>query len=206
MNERTMRLISGHQRLAILDSLERRDDYDLNVALVDLDEETERKQNIFHNNENAQGTYDMPRLEKLFGDGISFEKAGFELIDLQVMLPQYEKPLPAAAAEQLAAVQTVTTDIQAAKIAARPPKLTTAQLRQKRKDIRIAAAKKHPETADVEFFSVLGFKNRQNRDGFLLKLGLDPKQQFISGRLVLDRMGQHGESSKEESKDNAAAV
>lgn len=48
VNERTMHIVSGHQRIAILDSLERRKDYELDVAFVDMDEKVEREQNVFN--------------------------------------------------------------------------------------------------------------------------------------------------------------
>ena len=189
-----------------MDSLERRQDYDLDVALVDLDDEQERAQCIFFNNEYAQRTYDLPRLERAL-DGISFENAGFELIDLQVLLPKFEKPLTAPAAAQLADVQTVTDEIQSAKVAARAaaPKLSRAELKAKRKDIREKAALRHPETVDVEFFTVLVFKTSAARLAFLASVGSVGTP--ISGKTVLDRLDKHGQSeSNEAPKDSTAAL
>ena len=42
-NERTGNLISGHQRLSILDKIEKGTDYYLDVAVVDLDEVSEKE-------------------------------------------------------------------------------------------------------------------------------------------------------------------
>src|SRR4051812_29770 len=50
-NKRTGNLVSGHQRLAVLDSLEGSQDYLLTVDVVDLSEQEEKEQNLFFNNQ-----------------------------------------------------------------------------------------------------------------------------------------------------------
>jgi hypothetical protein len=85
-NKRTGHLVSGHQRLNILDSLERSSDYELDVSVVDLDEKTEKEQNLFFNNQETQGDWDWSKLEKMFkDDGINNDFAGFDLGDIYQM-------------------------------------------------------------------------------------------------------------------------
>ena len=89
-NKRSGNIVGGHQRVAIMDALEGTPDYSLNVDVVDLDEKTEKEQNVFLNNPETQGEYDLDKLESLFGDGISWENAGFsgtEIIALFGALP-----------------------------------------------------------------------------------------------------------------------
>ena len=58
VNKNTMNIVSGHQRISILDSLERKKNYNLTVAMVDLSEKEEKEQNIFFNNTKVQGEFD----------------------------------------------------------------------------------------------------------------------------------------------------
>lgn len=89
-NETTGNLVSGHQRVAIMDSVNRYDpetgknDYEFRVEVVHLDEKTEKEQNLFMNNRNVQGEYDDDMLRKLLVD-IDYENAGFEDMDLQIL-------------------------------------------------------------------------------------------------------------------------
>ena len=58
-NERTKRLVGGHQRLAIL---KHRGDLSAWVTVVDLDEERERVLNLVLNNPEAQSSWDAEKL------------------------------------------------------------------------------------------------------------------------------------------------
>ena len=49
-NKRTGNLVGGHQRLEQLDALEKSDDYDLTVCVIDVDEKQEAKLNVQLNN------------------------------------------------------------------------------------------------------------------------------------------------------------
>lgn len=64
-NQRTGRLVSGHQRLAAMDSLMGTGDYNLTVAAVDVDEKTEVSGNVFMNNQSAMGEWDYDILAQL---------------------------------------------------------------------------------------------------------------------------------------------
>src|ERR1035437_8706173 len=84
VNRRTNFIVSGHQRLAVLDALEGRKDYWLDVSLVDLDDKAEREQNVFFNNEFAHGTWDLALLRELLPT-VGFEQTGMterEVLDL----------------------------------------------------------------------------------------------------------------------------
>jgi hypothetical protein len=64
-NRHTGNLVSGHQRLSILDELEGGTDYRLQVAAVDVDERTEKELNVFLNNAASMGEWDQQALAKL---------------------------------------------------------------------------------------------------------------------------------------------
>ena len=65
-NRRTGNLVSGHQRLSQLDQLERSQDYDLQVSVVDVDEREEKILNVQLNNPSMQGDWDMDSGEFYF--------------------------------------------------------------------------------------------------------------------------------------------
>lgn len=69
VNRRTGNLVSGHQRLDLLDeahkydSLSTANDYAIEAALVDLSEKEEKALNVQLNNPSMQGDFDMPALD-----------------------------------------------------------------------------------------------------------------------------------------------
>ena len=82
-NERTGNLVSGHQRISILDSDKNYDpktyenDYDVIVTKVDLDEKEEKAQNIFFNNQSAMGFFDEDKLHEIMKEVDFSEMTGF---------------------------------------------------------------------------------------------------------------------------------
>lgn len=86
-NRATGNLVSGHQRVSIMDSVNRYNpetgdnDYEFRVEAVDLDEKTEKEQNLFMNNRNVQGRFDDDLLRSML-DGIDYGAAGFGEFDL----------------------------------------------------------------------------------------------------------------------------
>lgn len=89
-NKRTGNLVSGHQKVSIMDSVNRYDpetgknDYELRVEPVDFDLKTEKEQNLFFNNKNVQGEYDEDMLRSML-DGIDYSLAGFGEFDMQML-------------------------------------------------------------------------------------------------------------------------
>jgi hypothetical protein len=93
LNKRTMTLVSGHQRLAIMDSLLRKDDYDLTMSVVDVDEKTEVSGNVFMNNPSAQGEWDTLLLQDIKGlfPDIDYEQdMGFDESDINILFGRRE--------------------------------------------------------------------------------------------------------------------
>lgn len=80
-NKRSGRIVGGHQRVDSLDQLEGSADYTLNVAVVDLDDRTEKRINTLLNNDGAMGHWDERKLLELFAGedpaGIDYAAYGF---------------------------------------------------------------------------------------------------------------------------------
>lgn len=86
-NKNTGNLVSGHQRLTAIDKSYKykpatdgkppENDYDIEVTQVELSIEDEKKQNIFLNNQNAQGEFDTDKLKVVMEDIQFDEDTGF---------------------------------------------------------------------------------------------------------------------------------
>lgn len=89
-NEETGNLVSGHQKVGIMDEVNKYDpkthenDYKLKVEVVHLDLKTEKEQNLFMNNKAVQGEFDDDMLIQML-DGIEYEKAGFDAFDMELL-------------------------------------------------------------------------------------------------------------------------
>lgn len=85
-NKRTGNLVGGHQRMRAVDLLMGTGDYLIDVDEVDLDDKSERELNIFLNNDESQGDFDMAKLEAMFADDaevkIDVHKTGFDQGDI----------------------------------------------------------------------------------------------------------------------------
>jgi hypothetical protein len=85
-NRRTGNIVGGHQRIGIMDSLMRTDDYTLSVAVIDVEPTREKELNVLLNNTAAQGSWDMDALKNLFGDEkVTLEGSGFDIGDMYDM-------------------------------------------------------------------------------------------------------------------------
>lgn len=88
-NRRTGTLVSGHQRLSIMDKLVEPDerlgdgkDYEIQVAAIDVNEIEERAVNLLLNNPKAQGEFTMDGLQNLIATpSMDLDMAGFDAAD-----------------------------------------------------------------------------------------------------------------------------
>lgn len=97
VNKRTMRIVGGHQRIDIMDSLLRKKDYQLTVAMIDVDEKDEMKINVSLNNTSAQGSWDIDLLEQIKIENPEFdfqEDFAFNAVDLESMFFDSEAFFP----------------------------------------------------------------------------------------------------------------
>lgn len=89
-NEATGNLVAGHQRISVIDEVNKynqetkENDYVIRVEVVRMDEKTEKEQNVFMNNRNVQGEFDSDMLKDLL-DGIDYNLAGLDDFDLNML-------------------------------------------------------------------------------------------------------------------------
>lgn len=89
-NESSGNLVSGHQKVGIMDEVNRYDpethknDYKIRVEVVHLTDKEEKEQNLFMNNRSVQGEFDDDLLIKMLGD-IEYQNAGFDNFDMELL-------------------------------------------------------------------------------------------------------------------------
>ena len=115
-NKRSGNLVSGHQRLSILDELEGGTDYRLTVSVVDVDERMEKELNVFLNNAGAMGDWDNLALAKLAEEFAGeLEGLGFADGELDFLKAESgglaETALPDGGGEKVARETQVKTEI-----------------------------------------------------------------------------------------------
>ena len=156
-NETTGNLVGGHQRLAQLDALEGDRNYTLTVAVVRLSEVEEKEANLLLNNDEAQGRWDLAKLEEVFADGrIRTKATGFDTSDLMRLFgasPNLPAPMLAEMGDVLRTARE-TAD-------------------------KIAQATKPRDNQD--FYLVLVWERGEEVDRFLEANGL-PDNRFQNGR------------------------
>lgn len=86
-NQRSGNIVGGHQRISILDDLEKNPDYTLLVSAIDVDDKTEKELNILLNNPNAQGDWDLEKLQGLIPE-VDLGNTGFDLADVYQLMGQ----------------------------------------------------------------------------------------------------------------------
>lgn len=160
-NKRTGNIVGGHQRLAILDAIEGTGDYRLTVAVVDLDEKTEKEQNVFLNNTNAMGDWDLPKLQELFQkDGIDALLSGFDMAEV------YQLFGDAVANTNNALAETLSAQVKEA--------------RARYENIQKSLGKNRD---NEEFYCVVVFKDNDERTAFNALLKLEDNR-YLDGKAL----------------------
>lgn len=185
VNKNTMNIVSGHQRIAILDTLERKKDYNITVAMVDLTEKEEMEQNLFFNNAKAMGEYDPYLLGELFESyDIEVPNTGFDLPDLGIlgvevdMAPVFD--------------ETVELDDEDDKELLQLNGKIYDDSHELRKAIRSYA--QNENGSDMNVYTVLTFSNGENRAKFMEKYGFTAHEKYIKGE-ILDQMIEQAKQS-----------
>ena len=163
-------LLSGHQRLASLDILEHTKDYSLTVSVVELDERTEKAQNVFLNNSEAQGSWDLDALKDLLKDIPDIELSGFDRQSVDALFGDiddsfFEKE-----------IKPVEQDIK---------KLTEIKASKKE------SGQTYQDRFDTEYYIVVVFKNRPHRERWLMQHGLDKNERYLSAEQLNALFMQH---------------
>lgn len=171
INRTTGYLLGGHQRLSSLDSLERykpgKTDYQIDVAVVELDEQAELSMLVFLNNPSSMGQWDLDELANIAVEGVSFDGMGFDKVDIEMMFDgdaRFESFF-----NDSAEVQETKDALQSVKEDGRSGKSGLDQFREKgAKDI------------SSDFYVVVVCKDQTEKEKLLKHLRVPKGEQYIS--------------------------
>ena len=166
-NRRSSYLVSGHKRVQTIDIINNYDgtpetDYEIKVEAVELDDKTEREQNIFMNSPSAMGEFDMEKMKILVPE-IDYQAAGLSEADMNiygisVMLDDFE-------------------EVQ------RPFEERKAAVKEMKEQIRQQAEQK---AEDIESYVMINFKSYRAKSSFMLRFGFGPDDKIIHGETFAD--------------------
>lgn len=178
VNIATMNIVSGHQRITVLDQLHKFDpetkenDYQVRCETINVDEKTEKEQNIFMNSHNAQGEFDWDKMQLIIGE-IDIKSAGLEESDLRLIdikLPEADKGENDQILNDIAIFQKPYEERKAAI-----------------KQAKAAQREKAAERSQTSYF-VIRFESVENKEFFLERFGYDPSDEYIQGELFSDKI------------------
>ena len=170
-NKTTGRVVGGHQRLSVMDELEKSKDYYVDVDVIDVDLKKEKELNVILNNPNMQGQYDNGMLaELLIGEDIAISDVGFTQADAEVMFSEtelsqlngYEQP------------EEVKNDIETIK---------------KMKEMRKTAMKRYKQLESTEYYKILVFDSTENMKRFIEHFKLNADERYCSGEEIAAQLG-----------------
>ena len=186
VNKRTgLTVVSGHQRLSVMDELQKfpDNDYKIRVDVIDVDEKQEKELNILMNNPNAQGSWDYDTLARLVPD-IDYKDAGLTDADLNMigcdfLLQTEEENSLAGALEEM--MQPVTEQKEAEKAAKQLERAEkVAHMKDVKQQVKEAAQK---QAQDMDAYVMLSFDTFEAKAAFCERFGYDPYMKFIKGEV-----------------------
>lgn len=178
-NERTGNLVGGHKRTEALDLIHGYDgteatDYEIKVERIDVDEKTEKEQNIFLNSKNAQGEMDFELLADIIGD-IDIESAAISDYDISII----ESIVPNFT---LGDNSDIVSDINKIESVSKEQR---EQTKQKRKEMRNGTSEKR-----LPFYFTVTFDSYDLKAEFLESIGINGDDVFITGERFVKQISE----------------
>lgn len=186
VNKRTgLTVVSGHQRLSVMDELQKfpDNDYRIRVDVIDVDEKQEKELNILMNNPNAQGTWDFDALAQIVPD-IDWKDAGLTDADLNMIGVDYllqteeESSIADALSDMMSPVTEQKEADKAAKQLERAEKVV--HMKEVKQQVKENAQK---QAEDMDAYVMLSFDSYKAKAAFCERFGYDPDMKFIKGEV-----------------------
>ena len=187
VNKRTgLTVVSGHQRLSVMDELQKfpDNDYRIRVDVIDVDEKQEKELNILMNNPNAQGTWDFDALAQIVPD-IDWKDAGLTDADLNMIGVDYllqteeENSLANALSDMMTPViEQKEADKAAKQLVERAEKV--AHMKEVKQQVKENAQK---QAEDMDAYVMLSFDTYEAKATFCERFGYDPDMKFKKGEV-----------------------
>jgi hypothetical protein len=173
-----MTVVSGHQRIAVMDDLNKYpdNDYMLRVDIIDVGEKEEKELNILLNNPNAQGMWDYDALREIIPD-IDYKDAGLTEEDLSLIGVDFllqtddEKDLKGE-------IDNAISELNAQHEAEREAQ--KAHVKAVKEKVKRNAEEK---AENMDAYVVLSFDTYQAKTAFMMRFGCNPQEKFIKGEI-----------------------
>ncbi len=171
-------LVSGHKRVQTLDIINGYDgtpetDYEIKVEAVELDDKTEREQNIFMNSPSAMGEFDMEKMKVLVPE-IDYQAAGLSEADMNIFgISVMEEELSVGLADTLDDLEELE----------RPYEERKAAVKEMKEQIRQQAEQR---AEDIESYVMINFKSYRAKSAFMIRFGFSPNDKLIPGEMFSD--------------------
>lgn len=163
-NRRTGNLVGGHQRLEQLDSLERSNDYELTVCVIDVDERQEAKLNVQLNNPSMQGEWDLDKLANITADfDLGLDELGFSQQDSEFLFDGDER--------FTALYDTPEADSEKSKL---------EEIKNARKTMNESLKQKN----NADFYAVIVFASEEEKQDFFKRIHVPKTENYITAEQV----------------------
>ena len=174
-NRRTGNVVGGHQRLKQLDALERSDEYDLTVAVIDVDEREEAKINVQLNNPSMQGDWDLDKLADMTQEfDLSMEDMGFSKLDVDLMFDGDDRFSELYDTPEVEETKEKIDEIHAER----------ENSRERLKDAN-----------NINWYTVIVFEDEADRADFMRKISVPATEQYVT-REQVERLAQKSHTSR----------
>ena len=189
VNKRTMTVVGGHQRLRAMDEIAKKTDYDMSVAMIDVDENKEVELNIFRNNTSAMGEWDAEMLVDLKGSfqDIDFLKdCGFDKLDLDYMFSSagIDEETIDSIFEETKEQKAILTDIEKIE--------QSDKMRKLKNEHKEKQKARNEETGDThytehhDYYVCFVFNTNQEKRAFMEKIKRPIKEKYTKATFLHD--------------------
>lgn len=170
VNKTTGWLLGGHQRLASMDALEKykdgKNDYQIDVAVVELDEKEEAEMLVFLNNASASGSWNIDLLAELnLENNISFDDMGFDRLDVDLLFDGDSR------FEEIFADTAEVGEIKAGL--------------EEIKEARAASKEKMAEAGEAEHYFIIVCRDGTEKEDIMRRLKAATYERYVSSEKIL---------------------
>lgn len=162
-NKRTGNLVSGHQRLSIMDELEKTQDYELTVSVVDVSKKEEMELNVQLNNTSMMGDFDIDGLTDMINMGADIDSLGFSESDIDIMFGDSE----------LVEIFKDSSEVEETKNTLRDIKKNRAEYAEKAK-----------EDNDASYYFIVICQSSDEREKLFNKMGVPFSEEFVNTEML----------------------
>lgn len=164
-NRRTGNIVSGHQRISQLDALEKNQDYELDVWVIDVDEKEEAILNVQLNNPSMQGDWDLDKLALITEEfDVGFDDMGFTQLDVDFMYDGDERFTEMFETPEAEEVKKGLEEVKAA---------------------RAAGKERMAEKNSINFYSVIVFEDEAAKADFYKKISVPISEEYLTADKIL---------------------